>query len=84
MEKKREKTINQYKNLIFFNFFWVKSGISFKIELEEREKKDYIKRLLSLQATYPPGPAGVAQSVERLICNQQVGGSIPLASSKFA
>ena len=26
--------------------------------------------------------AGVAQSVERLICNQQVGGSSPFASSK--
>ena len=25
--------------------------------------------------------AGVAQSVEQLTCNQQVGGSIPLASS---
>ena len=26
--------------------------------------------------------AGVAQSVEQLICNQQVGGSNPFASSK--
>ena len=26
--------------------------------------------------------AGVAQSAEQLICNQQVGGSIPFASSK--
>ncbi len=26
--------------------------------------------------------AGVAQLVEQLICNQPVGGSIPLASSK--
>src|SRR5580658_9654991 len=27
-------------------------------------------------------PAGVAQSVEHLICNQRVGGSIPFASSR--
>lgn len=27
--------------------------------------------------------AGVAQSVEQLICNQPVGGSIPFASSKI-
>ena len=27
--------------------------------------------------------AGVAQSVEQLICNQRVGGSIPLASSRI-
>ena len=29
------------------------------------------------------GNAGVAQLAEQLICNQQVGGSIPLASSKI-
>ena len=34
-------------------------------------------RLLTLRAFI----AGVAQSVEQLICNQQVGGSSPLASS---
>ena len=28
--------------------------------------------------------AGIAQSVEQLICNQPVGGSIPLASSIFS
>jgi hypothetical protein len=27
--------------------------------------------------------AGVAQTVERLICNQDVGGSIPLSSTSF-
>ena len=27
--------------------------------------------------------AGVAQSAEQLICNQQVGGSIPFTSSSF-
>ena len=32
-------------------------------------------------ATFP-SVAGVAQSVEHLICNQRVGGSIPFASSK--
>jgi hypothetical protein len=53
------------------------------MEVEKERKRDYIKRLLFLLATHPPGLAGVAQSVERLICNQQVGGSIPLASSKF-
>ena len=29
-----------------------------------------------------PGSAGVAQSVEHLICNQRVGGSNPFASSR--
>ena len=29
------------------------------------------------------GFAGVAQSVEQLICNQQVAGSSPIASSRF-
>ena len=29
-----------------------------------------------------PGIAGVAQSVEHLICNQRVGGSNPFASSR--
>ena len=31
-----------------------------------------------------PGRAGVAQSVEQLICNQQVGGSSPSTSSNPA
>jgi hypothetical protein len=30
------------------------------------------------------GLAGVAQSVEQLICNQQVAGSSPIASSSLA
>ena len=30
-----------------------------------------------------PGHAGVAQSVEQLICNQQVGGSSPSTSSRI-
>jgi hypothetical protein len=29
------------------------------------------------------GHAGIAQLVEQLICNQQVAGSSPIASSKF-
>ena len=35
----------------------------------------------SLRKIKAQGKAGVAQSVEQLICNQQVGGSIPSASS---
>ena len=84
MQKKRVKTRYCPRECHFVDFFFLKSCNYPEIEFEKRRKRDYIIRLLSLQAIHPPGLAGVAQSVERLICNQQVGGSIPLASSKFA
>ena len=34
-------------------------------------------------SSFVVGIAGVAQLVEQLICNQQVGGSSPFASSSF-
>jgi hypothetical protein len=66
-------------NVIFyhpFSFDTVKTG------LRIRQKGVNIKGCLSI---FPEvlRLAGVAQSAERLICNQQVGGSIPLASSKL-
>ena len=35
-----------------------------------------------LKGAFVPRSAGVAQSVEHLICNQRVGGSNPFASSR--
>ena len=41
------------------------------------------RTFLQLQGLPPVDCAGVAQSVEQLICNQQVAGSSPFASSNF-
>ena len=38
---------------------------------------------LFILIAFKMGLAGVAQSVEQLICNQQVAGSSPIASSSF-
>ena len=43
----------------------------------------YNYKLLILKDKLRKGFAGVAQSVEQLICNQQVAGSSPIASSSF-
>ena len=40
-------------------------------------------KYLILGDKFNKGFAGVAQSVEQLICNQQVAGSSPIASSSF-
>lgn len=42
----------------------------------------HLRKLLIL-ITFEMGLAGVAQSVEQLICNQQVAGSSPITSSSF-
>ena len=39
-------------------------------------------KLTGVLGAFPPLYAGVAQLVEQLICNQQVGGSSPSTSSK--
>ena len=47
----------------------------------ENEKKLLTNRLCSAKIILAVGTAGVAQLVEQLICNQQVGGSNPSTSS---
>ena len=58
---------------------------TFKIKLKKTRKA--IDRIIRVRYNSPCdnyfGNAGVAQLAEQLICNQQVGGSIPLASSKI-
>ena len=45
---------------------------------------DFSKSYAIISDAVQPESAGVAQSVERLICNQQVGGSSPSASSSVS
>ena len=50
----------------------------------ENEKKLLTNRLCSAKIILAVGTAGVAQLVEQLICNQQVGGSNPSTSSTIS
>ena len=51
--------------------------------MREKDKfpLDFFKTSVIIRDVVRSESAGVAQSVERLICNQQVGGSNPSASS---
>ncbi len=46
------------------------------------EHLPYKQGVIGSSPIAPTNPAGVAQPVEQLICNQQVGGSNPSTSSK--
>ena len=52
--------------------------------LQKKSKKVLTKWDLSAKINPAVGTAGVAQLVEQLICNQQVGGSNPSTSSKIS
>lgn len=43
--------------------------------------QEFIPCIMCVADVYIPAHAGVAQLVEQLTCNQQVAGSIPVASS---
>jgi hypothetical protein len=49
----------------------------------KKHKRLLTKFISSAMIVHAVGTAGVAQLVEQLICNQQVGGSNPSTSSKF-
>jgi hypothetical protein len=60
--------------------------IRFNYSVPRQKKAPGLKKLLTVHGIKNisnTGCAGVAQPVEQLICNQLVGGSIPLASSSW-